>query len=114
MKTKLAVTVLAFVATIGLATGQNQKQNQTKKPETTTIQRGPAFVDKNNNGICDNFEKGNPGNPDANGRRALCDGSGRGQGRGQRKGSGLCNGKGGGVNFIDANKNGICDRREAK
>lgn len=114
MKTKLAITVLAFVATIGLATAQDQKQSQTKKPETTTIQRGPAFVDKNNNGICDNFEKGNPGNPNANGRRALCDGSGRGQGRGQRKGTGLCNGKGCGVNFIDANKNGICDRREAK
>ena len=30
MKTKLAVTVLAFVATIGLATGQNQNRIKLK------------------------------------------------------------------------------------
>jgi hypothetical protein len=35
-----------------------------------------------------------------------------GQGRGPGKGAGLRNGKGGQANFIDANNNGICDRRE--
>lgn len=114
MKTKLAIAVLALVATAGLASAQNQTRNQTKKQETTAIQRGPSFVDKNNNGICDNFESGKPGNPNANGRQALCNGTGKGQGRGQQNGAGLYNGKGRGTNFIDANKNGICDRREVK
>ncbi len=112
MKTKLIITALAFVATIGVATAQNQ--NQTKKQETTSTQRGPAFVDANNNGVCDNFENGTPGNPKANGRQALRDGSGKGQGRAQGNRTGLRNGKGSGVNFVDANKNGICDRREVK
>lgn len=118
MKTKAFITAMALIATIGLATAQNQ--NQAAKETAKTAQTGPAFVDKNNNGVCDNYENGTPGNPNANGKQRLLDGSGRGQGKGQGlrngrgpgKGTGLRNGKGSGVNFVDANKNGICDRRE--
>ena len=37
-----------------------QNQNQAKEETTVSTQNGPAFVDKNNNGICDHFENGTP------------------------------------------------------
>ncbi|WP_436415905.1 hypothetical protein [Petrimonas sp.] len=120
MKTKLFISALAVVLSVGMVTAQNQ--NQVKKDATTSTQNGPAFVDKDNNGVCDNLENGTPRNPNANGKQRLLDGSGsgqgkgqglrNGQGRGQGKGTGLRNGKGYAANFVDANKNGICDRRE--
>lgn len=148
MRTKLFISALAVALSIGIVTAQNQ--NQVKKEETTTTQNGPAFVDKNNDGVCDNFENGTSRNPNANGKQRLLDGSGRkqgkgkgqaigardgsgrkqgvgrgkavgtrdengvaqGQGRGPGKGTGLRNGKGSEANFVDANNNGICDRRE--
>ncbi len=122
MKTKLFISALAVVLSVGMATAQNQ--DPVKKDTTASSQRGPAFVDKNNNGVCDNFENGTPRNPNANGKQRLLDGSGRGvnrgtgfrngrgAGRGQGNRTGLRNGKGGAANFVDANKNGICDRRE--
>ncbi len=106
MKTKVFITAMALVATIGLATAQNQ--NQAAKETAKTAQTGPAFVDKNNNGVCDNFENGTPGNPNANGKQRLLDGSGRGQGKGQ----GLRNGRGQGRFFVDADKDGVCDNFE--
>ena len=46
------------------------------------------------------------------GNQAVGQGRGRGNaGQGLRDGSGRGNG-GRGANFVDANKNGICDRRE--
>ena len=121
MKTKLFISALAVVLSVGMVTAQNQ--NQVKKDATTSTQNGPAFVDKDNNGVCDNFENGTPRNPNANVKQRLLDGSGRGmgfrngkgmprRGRGQGCCIGLRNGKGSAVNFVDANKNGICDRRE--
>ena len=144
MRTKILLSALAVVLSVGLITAQEQDN----KEKTTTTQQGPAFVDKDNNGICDNFENGTPGNPNANGKQRLLDGRGRGQGygmrngrgsggrnfvdadkngvcdnyengtagqgRGQGKGAGLRNGKGSAVNFVDVNNNGICDRREVK
>lgn len=106
MKTKAFITAMALVATIGLATAQNQ--NQAAKETAKTTQNGPAFVDNNNNGVCDNYENGTPGNPNANGKQRLFDGSGRGQGKGQ----GLRNGRGQGRNFVDADKDGVCDNYE--
>lgn len=146
MRTKLFISALAVALSIGIVTAQNQ--NQVKKEETTTTQNGPAFVDKNNDGVCDNLENGTSRNPNANGKQRLLDGSGRkqgkgkgqaigardgsgreqgvgrrqavgardengvAQGRGPGKGTGLRNGKGSAANFVDANKNDVCDRRE--
>ncbi|MBZ4651869.1 MAG: hypothetical protein JG761_669, partial [Proteiniphilum sp.] len=103
MKTKIFISALAVVLSVGLVTAQNQDQDN--KEKSTTSQNGPAFVDKDNNGVCDNFENGTPGNPNANGKQRLLDGSGRGRGMGY----GMRNGRGGGRNFVDADKNGICD-----
>ncbi len=110
MKTKIFISALAVILSAGLVTAQNQNQdqNQDNKQVTTTSQRGPAFVDNDNDGICDNFEKGTPGNPNANGKGRLLDGSGRSRGQGY----GVRNGRGGGRNFVDADKNGICDYYE--
>lgn len=106
MKIKLFITAMAVVAATALATAQNL--NQSVRDTVGTAQKGPAYVDKDNNGICDNFENGTPGNPTANGKQALRDGSGRRQG----KGMGMRNGKGNGRYFVDADKNGICDHFE--
>ncbi len=106
MRTKILFSALAVVLSVGIVSAQEQD----KKEKVTTTQQGPAFVDKNNNGICDNLENGTPGNPNANGKQRLLDGSGKGKGMG----CGMRNGRGGGRNFVDANKNGICDRREVK
>lgn len=103
MKTKVFITAMALVATIGLATAQNQ--NQTVKQTAKTTQNGPAFVDSNKNGVCDNFENGTQRNANANGKQRLLDCSGRGQG----KGMGMRSGRGQGRNFVDADKDGVCD-----
>lgn len=106
MKTKIFISALAVVLSVGLVTAQNQDQDN--KEKSTTSQNGPAFVDKDNNGVCDNFENGTPGNPNANGKQRLLDGSGRGRGMGY----GMRNGRGGGRNFVDADNNGVCDNFE--
>lgn len=107
MKTKFFISALTVLLSAGMMSAQNQ--NQAKEETTVSTQNVPAFVDKNNNGICDHFENGTPGNPNANGKQRLFDGSGRRTGRGAY----FRNGRGGGGRFfIDADKNGICDRRE--
>lgn len=105
MKTKIFISVLAVVLSVSLISAQEQD----KKETVTTTQTGPAFVDKDNNGICDNFENGTPRNPNANGKQRLLDGSGRGRGMG----FGMRNGRGrGGRFFVDADNNGKCDNYE--
>lgn len=108
MKTKEFILTLALIAVSGIATAQTQSKTQTeeKKQVEKTTQTGPAFVDKNNNGVCDNYENGTPGNPNSNGRKALRNGTGSGN----RTGYGMRNGRG--RNFVDANKNGVCDHYE--
>ncbi|MBP6936135.1 DUF6520 family protein [Bacteroides sp.] len=132
MKKKLILSLVALVATIGIASAQNtQSKSQTKSTQTRKV----CFVDANSNGICDSYENGTckVGNG-----KGLMDGSGKGQGlrkgsgrkgggrnqaAGQGKarvgntGQGLRDGSGRGnggreANFVDANKNGVCDRRE--
>jgi hypothetical protein len=106
MRTKILLSALAVVLSVGLVTAQEQDKTE----KTTTTQNGPAFVDKDNNGICDNFENGTPGNPNADGKGRLLDGSGRGRGQGY----GMHNGRGrGGRSFVDADENGICDYYES-
>lgn len=106
MRTKLFLTALALMAVTALASTQDpvavQGQGNCKSPCNGTG-KGVAFVDKNNNGICDNYENrtANAANNNGNGN-GKCDGTGKGQGKGK------------GRNFVDANKNGICDYYEAK
>ena len=53
MKTKLIISGLAFLAITALASGQNNGVNT--RPQNGRGQ-GPAYVDANKNGICDNYE----------------------------------------------------------
>jgi len=105
MKTKLLLTGLVFAALSIALSGQDAKsspRSQTGKcPQS-------GFVDSNKNGICDNFENRQPGNRGQNGNgyhhgRNNCTGSAQ-----KRSGQ-----NGTGRNFIDENKNGICDHRES-
>ncbi len=107
MKAKLFLTGLALMAVTAFASAQNpvagQGRGNCKGPGNGTC-KGVAFVDKNNDGICDNNTANATGNKGKG--NGICDGSGKGQGQGQ--------GKGKGINFVDANKNGICDTYEAR
>ena len=82
------------------STPADKKQNQQK--DTTVMQRG-TFVDKNNNGICDNFEAR------SNNRR--------GANFVDKNGNGVCDNfearsnNRHGANFVDKNGDGICDHR---
>ncbi|OQB29116.1 MAG: hypothetical protein BWY08_02238 [Bacteroidetes bacterium ADurb.Bin174] len=84
------VFTIAFAMMTVVAFGQNNQQAKAaNKAQTETkvqTRKGPNFVDKNKNGICDNYEQGT--------RPA----------RGQKR-----NAKSGGRNFVDKNKDGICD-----
>lgn len=79
-------------------------QAQDNAPKNKTNPPRPAYVDKNNDGVCDNFVTGRPGGRGANfvdkNNDGICDnrGSGRYQGRGP--------------NFVDKNNDGICDHRQ--
>jgi hypothetical protein len=103
MKTKLIFSGLALIAITTFASAQN---TVTGNRQQNGRGIGPAFVDNNKNGICDNYE-----NRTANisynrwARNGKCCGTRKGQGRGRAQSNGR--------NFIDANKNGICDRYEA-
>lgn len=135
MKTKLVISAIVMMLSLGVVTAQNQKTD--KEKVTTTQQKSPRFIDKNNNDICDNFENGTPSNKNANGKQRLLDGSGprKGNAQGVRDGRGryvnrsanpkvtrrynrqnnqigLRNGKGGVANFVDENNDGICDRKQ--
>lgn len=118
MKAKVILAAIALVATVGVASAQNT--NQSKSSES----RKSCYVDANKNGVCDKHEDGScktgngKGLQDGSGQgKGLRDGSGRGKGNGQGKGQGLRDGSGRanggkGANFVDANKNGVCDRLE--
>ena len=102
MKTKLIFSGLVLLAVTTLASAQN---NGAGIRQQNGRGKGPAFVDNNKNGVCDNYENRTVSASDdrwaGNGR---CCGTRKGQGRGRAQGTGR--------NFIDANKNGICDRSE--
>ena len=127
MKTRLFLTVAAFIAMTAIATAQ------TAQPAADQTGRGRAagntYVDADNDGVCDNVTNGTrpgrraysagvnqnaanrgPGKGLKQGRAA---GSGRGQGvaagtgQGRGNGQGRFNGKG--PAFVDANNDGVCD-----
>jgi hypothetical protein len=109
MKTKLIISLLAFLAITTLAIGQNKEVNSQQQNGTG---KGLAYADANNNGICDNYENraSNASSCKGNGNLNCCNQSHRkGQGQGQK---GCCQRQGSCRNYIDANKNGICDHNE--
>jgi len=114
MKTKLFFTGLALMALTALTSAQN---NGTDKNQLNPTGKCLAYVDANNNGICDNFENRMTTSPARN-RNANCrryaqgkqmgQGMGQGMGRGMGRGRRMAQGQRSG-NFVDANKNGVCD-----
>ncbi|NJO68100.1 MAG: hypothetical protein HC830_01440 [Bacteroidetes bacterium] len=55
MKTKLFITGLAIIAATAMVSAQQENGSGRSKCKSTT--NGTAYVDKNNNGVCDNSEK---------------------------------------------------------
>jgi hypothetical protein len=113
MKTKLLITGLAFMAMTTLLNAQNQGDGRRQQ---NAADKGIAFVDVNNNGICDNYEN-RSSNSTATAGNNNCKGCGQGLKHGQEQGSGKRGirqgrGQGNNRNFVDADKNGICDFRE--
>lgn len=122
MTTKLFITGLAIMAFTTMVSAQNSSAAKDQKTVTQSAQGN--YIDEDKNGVCDYYETN--GRFNGNGRRMVNAGAGNyqrgmaaGQGRGLRpaQGCGMGPGKGrgaapGGVNFIDENKNGICDLRE--
>lgn len=102
MKTKLLFTGLAIIAATAMVSAQ--QENGSGRGKCKSKANGTAYVDKNNNGVCDNSEKTlkNVSMKKRNGT-GKCDGTGQKQGNRQGKGK----------NFADANKNGICDTYES-
>jgi hypothetical protein len=105
MKTKLIISGLAFLAISTVAGAQNSGAPSRQKNCTG---KGIAYVDTNKNGICDNYE--NSASTTAP-RKKMGNGKRCGMGQGQR-GMGQAQGQGRRINFVDADKNGICDYYE--
>lgn len=109
MKKKIVVLSIAFIATVGIVAAQNNN-NSTKQPNKS------CYVDANANGTCDKHESGDC-KIGSGKKHRVCDGSGRKNGKGKNAGKGLRDGSGRGnggreANYVDANKNGICDNKE--
>ncbi len=119
MKTlSMIATALLFMGISTLATGQETTKSTATTSEKaqvtqqvgTNVQQ-PYFVDKDNNGVCDNYE---------NGTRRMGKRMGQGQGLGRCRGAGFGRGqfnmngqgRGGNANYVDADKDGICDKQQ--
>jgi len=106
MKTKLFLTGLALMAVTVFASAQDPvaRQGQGRGngcDRCNGTGKGAAFVDRNNDGVCDNNKNGTPNSTGNKGNgNGKCNGTGKGQGQGK--------------NFVDVNKNGICDTYEAR
>jgi hypothetical protein len=114
MKTKLFIMAFALTIATTLVNAQDTIPRGQRLLNGTGS--GPAYVDVNKNNVCDNFENGTPG-----GAQGQVNASFRGRGRGQQcrmaqNGRGPGNGRGQGFgrgrNFVDADKNGVCDNYE--
>ncbi len=133
MKTRLFLTVAAFIAMTAIATAQTAQPaaDQTGKGRAA----GNVYVDADKDGVCDNYTNGTrpgrraysaganqnaanrgPGKGQGQGQAA---GNGRGQGRGQGVAAGTGKGRGNGQGrhngsgpaFVDANNDGVCDNQ---
>jgi len=115
MRTRILLTVFAFAALTIIAAGQTAG-GQTNVSAGQGKAQGAAWVDADNDGVCDNFENGTrPGRGQARGARAgkgTMARDGRGHGMGRRHSAGRGTGRGQGPAFVDVNKNGICDNQE--
>lgn len=138
MKTRLFLTVAAFVAMTALVSAQDTPQSTAQTGRGRAA--GNEWVDADNDGVCDNYENGT-----RMGRRAYSAGAsmtaanrgagrgigqgirmvnGRGMGRGQAvtagRGMGRAQGSapgrgrfnGRGPAYVDADNNGVCDNIE--
>lgn len=104
MKAQIFLTGLAIVALTTFASAQNPRGGNGNCNGTG---KGVAFVDSNKDGVCDNFGTGKSAAQKGKGNgTGACTGNGLGKGQGQ--------GKGKGKNFVDADKNGVCDTYEAR
>jgi len=106
MKTKEILIVFALITTIGIVSAQRNKTVATK----SEIKK-ECYVDANKNNVCDNYE-----NKTYTAGTGKCLAKGTGNGSGLLNGNSLRNGTGNckarGVNYVDNNKNGVCDNRE--
>ena len=137
MRTKLFLTVAAFVAMTAIAAAQTTETNPGQPGKGRAA--GNVYVDADKDGVCDNYTDGTrPGRRAyaAGANQAAADrGPGKGQGlaqgprNGQGRGHGMAAGRGAGRGagqgqgtapgrgrfngqgpaFVDANKDGICD-----
>jgi hypothetical protein len=109
MKTKLLLSGLALLAATTLVSAQT---TATTNEQANAPKKGQFYVDNNNDGVCDNFGS-RQGRTARQGKgQGVC--NGQGQGLRQGKGNGQGQGKGQGRNFIDANKDGICDNYQSR
>jgi hypothetical protein len=113
MKTKLLISGLAFMALTTLAGAQNKNVTSSQSQKGTTTVNVDANKSKGTE-VNANCPVGGMGM-----RQGMGQGMGKGMGQrmcngmGQGKCNGMGQGKGGGKNFVDADKNGICDNFEA-
>ena len=121
MKTRLFFTAAAFMALAVIASAQTSGQTTQKAPQGQA--QGSAWVDADNDGVCDNYESGARQGRGPGKGQCQAAGTGRGQGRGQGqglhnrqgRGQGLAAGTGHGRGirrgpaFVDANNDGVCD-----
>ncbi len=109
MKTKLIFTGLVLIALSAFVSAQENTSTQAAGKQQA---RGIAYVDANNDGVCDNY--GTHSRNAAVGKKGKANGTCNGQGPGRGHGKKHAQGKraGAGPNFIDANKNGVCDNAE--
>jgi hypothetical protein len=112
MKIKLLLTGFFLLATTIVVNAQNKTTDPVKENGKQTT----GFVDKNNDGVCDNYQNGVKSGSCF--RKGNCNGQGRqfryrnGQCQAGQK-SKLCGKQAGrGPNFIDTDKNGVCDTFE--
>ena len=107
MKSLFNIFVISICIVLGVSfayAGQGKAFAKNNDAVKSTVVKGPNFVDKDGNGICDN-----------NGKKGKGGGKGKRFRRGARDGSGPKNGSNNrGPNFVDKNGDGICDNRAEK
>ena len=139
MKTRLFLTMAAFIAMTALVSAQDTQQSTTQTGRGRAA--GNTWVDADNDGVCDNYQNGTrmgrraysaganmtaanrgggrgagqgvvAGNGNGMGRgQAATGGRGTGRTQGTAPGRGRFNGRG--PAYADANNNGVCDNLEA-
>jgi hypothetical protein len=118
MKIRILLSALALLAATSIVSAQT---SATLKQKEKTAKQSQAFVDNNNNGVCDNFEKQQAEGKKEKGKGECCgkkkadckeQAVAQGQAYGDCKGNcqGQCREKC--KNFADANNDGVCDNKK--